>query len=593
MRYLKASKKYKAKNIIRITADCPFVDKNLIQDMIKFYLNNKYDYVSNTIKPYYPDGLDVEIFSLKILEESIKKTSSSYDREHVTTFLKRDHSVKKFNYEYTEDLSKVRLTLDTYEDFLTLKNIFKKFNYNYEIDWKSVSKFYIKNISKMNNRELVRNFKALTKTQKMWVRAKNVIPDGNLMISKNPKIFGENSWPSHFVKSKGCYVWDLDNKKYTDMSLMGVGTNILGFANREINKEVLKVVKNGNVSTLNSPEEVILAEKLIELNPWSEKVLFAKTGAEANSIAIRLSRLYTQKDKVAFCGYHGWNDWFLASSKKNCQEIQKKFLPYYSNSGIPKNLLNSVFHFEYNNIQSLENLLKKEREIGTIKMEVVRNEIPKKGFLNNVRKIANRYNKVLIFDECTSGFRENFGGIYKKFDIEPDILILGKSLGNGYPISSVIGKKDIMDLKNKTFISSTFWTDKIGPTAALATLKIMERDKTWQTITRIGQKVTSKWIELSRKYKISITTQGIPALTNFYFNDKKNHLKYRSYLINFLLKKNYLSSNIFYSSVSHETNVIEHYFIALEEAFYNLKKQIDSEKFDKIYDNFETIKTFR
>lgn len=592
-RFLNVSKKYKAQNIVRITADCPFVDKNLIQKMMKFYLNNDYQYVSNTLNPTYPDGIDIEIFNSQSLNLAAKTCKKLIDKEHVTTFIKRNDKLKKYNYRYKRNFSQIRLTIDTDDDYRTIKIIFKKFNYNYLVNWETVANFYLKNIKIMKNSKLIRDYDSLTKTQKMWKRAKSIIPGGNSMISKNPSIFDEISWPGHFSKSKGCFIWDLDNKKYIDLSLMGVGTNILGYSNSEINKKVQEKIKNGNISTLNSHEEVILAEKLIDINSWADKVLFARTGAEANSIAIRLARMYSGKDKIAFCGYHGWNDWFLASSNKNSKEIQKNFLPYYSNEGIPKNLINSVMHFEYNNISSLENLLQKEKQIGTIKMEVIRNEKPKKNFLNQVRRLANKYNKVLIFDECTTGFRECLGGIYKKFDVEPDILILGKSLGNGYPITCVIGKEDIMNLKSKTFISSTFWTDRIGPAAALETLKVMERDKTWKTITNIGKKVTSKWVKLSKKHKISITTQGIPALTNFYFNDKKNHFRYRYYLINYLLKKRYLSSNIFYASISHNDNILKKYFSILDESFYSLNKLIMSEKFDWMFDDFKITKTFR
>ena len=312
------------------------------------------------------------------------------------------------------------------------------------------------------------------------------------------------------------------------------------------------------------------------------RFLFART--ELRPINCRLARMYL---KLLFVV--SWmDDWFLASSNKNSNEIRK--VPYYSN-GIPKIYLIRCT-FEYNNISSLK-IYFKEKQIGTIKMEVIRNEKPKKNYLNQVRKLANKYNKILIFDECTTGFRECLGGIHKKFDVEPDILILGKSLGNGYPITCVIGKEDIMKLKSKTFISSTFWTDRIGPAAALETLKVMERDKTWKTITSIGKKVTSNWIKLSKRNKLPITTQGIPALTNFYFNDKKNHFKYRSYLINYFIKKGYLSSNIFYASISHTDNILKKYFSILDESFYNLSKLIKSEKFDWKFDDFKITKTFR
>ena len=592
-RFYKAAKKEKATNVIRLTADCPFVDKKLIEKMLMLFKEKSLDYLSNTINPSFPDGLDVEIFKFSLLKKISNLAKSTYDREHVTTLMKSYKGIKKHNYLYKSDLSNIRLTLDKKEDYVTLKNIFENFKFNYNISWKRVAKYYQQNYKLMSNKTLVRNYKSLSKTQKMWIKALNFIPDGNLMISKNPSMFGEKNWPSHFSKAKGCFIWDLDNSRYTDCSLMGVGTNILGYSNPQVDRKVIKVIKSGNISSLNSFEEVALAEKLIHLNNWADKVLFAKTGAEANSISVRLARLYSGKDKVAICGYHGWHDWFLSSSNKNEKKIQKSFLPFYSNKGIPKYSLNTVVHFEYNNIQSLEKILASDKQIGTIKMEVLRNEYPKNNFLQKVKNLSQKYNKVLIFDECTTGFRQSLGGIYKKYNVEPDILILGKALGNGYPITSVIGRNEIMSLKKKTFISSTFWTDRIGPTAALETLDIMERDQTWKKITANGNKVLNFWRKLSKRYKLPLQIQGLPALANYSFKDSKNNLLYRSYLIKYLLKNNYLSSNIFYSSISHKDKILNKYFELLDEGFFSLKKSIDNGEIKLFDKDLETIKTFR
>ncbi len=589
-RFYKAAEKVKADNIIRITGDCPFLDKNLIQKMLKLFLSRKYDYLSNTIKRTFPDGLDVEIFKFSLLEKTWKKAKNNFDKEHVTPLMLKLPNIKKFNYENKKNLSSIRLTLDNSEDYQTFRKIYKKFNFNFKINWNIVTKFYSKNFKVITNRNLLGDDMTSTKTKKMWIKATKVIPEGNLMISKNPNLFGEKKWPSHFLKSKGCFIWDLDKIKYTDCSLMGVGTNILGYSNTKINSKVLEVIRDGNISSLNSFEEVKLAEKLLSFNKWAGKVLFARTGADANAISVRLARLYSGKDKIAICGYHGWHDWFLSSSKANEKKIREKFLPYYSNLGIPKGSLNSVVHFEYNDISSLENILASDKNIGAIKMEVLRNEYPKNNFLQKVKKLSEKYNKVLIFDECTTGFRENLGGIYKKFNVIPDILILGKAMGNGYPITCVIGVEEIMKLKNKSFISSTFWTDRIGPTAALETINIMEKEKTWKKITKTGKKVKKFWQSISNKYKLPISTKGIPALVNYSFDNNKYNLMYRSYLINYLLKKNFLSGNIFYSSTAHTDLILKKYFELLEEGFFNLRKSIDN---GSLFDSKEILKTFK
>ena len=265
-RFYKAAKKEKATNVIRLTADCPFVDKKLIEKMLMLFKEKSLDYLSNTINPSFPDGLDVEIFKFSLLKKISNLAKSTYDREHVTTLMKSYKGIKKHNYLYKSDLSNIRLTLDKKEDYVTLKNIFENFKFNYNISWKRVAKYYQQNYKLMSNKTLVRNYKSLSKTHKMWIKALNFIPDGNLMISKNPSMFGEKNWPSHFSKAKGCFIWDLDNSRYTDCSLMGVGTNILGYSNPQVDRKVIKVIKSGNISSLNSFEEVALAEKLIHLN---------------------------------------------------------------------------------------------------------------------------------------------------------------------------------------------------------------------------------------------------------------------------------------------------------------------------------------
>ena len=259
-------------------------------------------------------------------------------------------------------------------------------------------------------------------------------------------------------------------------------------------------MKNSVTSTLNCPEEVELCEKLVSMHKWSDMAQTCKNWGEINAISIRLSRAYTGKDKIAICGYHGWHDWYLSTNLKNKKNLDKHLLSNLKTEGVPNFLRNSIFQFSYNRIDQLKKIINDNKDIGTIKMEVARNEKPNIKFLKEVREIANKNNIVLIFDECTSGFRETFGGLHLKYKIYPDLATFGKSLGNGYAITALIGKKEIMNKSLDTFISSTFWSERIGPVAALETLKIMEESKSWKTITLLGKKVKNKWKNLARKY---------------------------------------------------------------------------------------------
>ncbi len=418
------------------------------------------------------------------------------------------------------------------------------------------------------------------KGQELYRKAKKLIPGGTMLLSKRPEMFLPENWPSYFSKSKGCEIWDLDNNKFIDMTIMGIGTNSLGYGHKEVDKAVQNTIINGNMSSLNCPEEVKLAEKLVEINPWADMVRFARTGGEANAIAVRIARAASGKDGVAICGYHGWHDWYLSANHNKSNELADHLLPGLDPLGVPKNLSNTVFPFRYNNYDELFDLVNK-KDIGVIKMEVIRNFDPENDFLQKVRNLATKKNIVLIFDECTSGFRETFGGIYKKYNVEPDLAMFGKTLGNGYAITAVVGKKEIMEAAQKTFISSTFWTERIGPTAALKTLEVMERIKSWEIITRIGNKVRKNWKNLATENNLKINIYGLPAISSYTFSN--NNLKYKTFLTQEMMKKGFLASTNFYASIAHTDKLIDLYFDALNDV-YNSISQFEKE--EKNIDDF-------
>ena len=324
------------------------------------------------------------------------------------------------------------------------------------------------------------------------------------------------------------------------------------------------------MSTLNCPEEVYLAEKLIEMHPWADMVRFARSGGEANAIAIRIARAATGKDKVAICGYHGWHDWYLSANLSDDENLSGHLLPGLNPNGVPGNLKNTVFPFNYNDFAALEALVNKEN-IGVIKMEVVRNKGPENNFLEKVRNLATQKGIVLIFDECTSGFRQSYGGIHKVYGVEPDMAMFGKALGNGYAITSVIGRREIMQAAQNTFISSTFWTERIGPSAASKTLEVMEKSLSWDVITRTGLDIRSQWQILADKYDLPINHWGLPALTGFTFDSPKA-LEYKTFITQEMLKKGYLVGNSVYVSTAHTPDVVEGYFEALEPLFGKVKE---------------------
>jgi len=591
-RYYKAAKMYNASDIIRITADCPLIDPGFIDRMISKYLKKRSDYLTNGFPPNYSDGFDVEIFSFNTLKFTKKNASTKFDLEHVTPFIWRTKKFKKESMKLINNYG-IKLSVDEKENLKQVKKIYRYFKPNIFF---SVKDIFENNLhKKFFNKKIKKDYFFANKTktgQKLWKKAKKVISGGNMLISKNPERYLPNMWPTYFKSAKGCKVTDLDNNEYIDFSLMGIGTNILGYGNPFVDAAVKKVIDKGNMSTLNCPEEVKLAEKLIELHPWFDMAKFARTGGEANSVAIRIARAASGKDNVAICGYHGWHDWYLSANlnSKEGNNLDNHLLRGLNIKGVPKKLKKTVFPFKYGNLEELNKIIK-ENNIGVIKMEICRNTEPNINFLKSVRKLANKNNIVLIFDECTTGFRQSLGGLHKNIDVRPDIAIFGKALGNGYAITAILGKRNIMENSQKSFISSTFWTDRVGPAAALKTIQVMQERKTWITITKIGKKIQDGWKELAGTLNLIIKVNGIPSLTNFTFPNNKNQI-YKTLITQEMLKENFLATNTVYCSIKHNNLIIDRYFEKLENIFKTIKSCEEGDDVSRYLKSNISVKDF-
>ena len=571
-RFVHAAKAHEADVVVRITGDCPLVDPALVDECIRHFLAADVDYFSNINPPTYPDGLDIEVFSFKALEQALKETDKSFNHEHVTPYLRESGKFKTASMMHGHDLSALRWTVDEAEDFLLIDSVFLHFYPRRDFTWEEVLDLQRHKPDLFGvNQKIIRNEGATMGTgQKLWKRAKQIIPGGNMLLSKRAEMFLPDQWPAYFSKAKGCHVWDLEGNEYIDMSIMGIGTNILGYGHPEVDDAVRSTIDAGNMSTFNCPEEVYLAEKLIELHPWADMARLARSGGEANAIAIRIARAASGKDKVAICGYHGWHDWYLSANLGDDKSLDGHLLPGLEPNGVPRSLRGTVFPFNYNNFAELE-LLVNTHDIGVIKMEVVRNVGPEDNFLQKVRKLATDRGIVLIFDECTSGFRETLGGLHKKYGVEPEMAMFGKALGNGYAITATIGKREVMEAAQTTFISSTFWTERIGPTAALKTLEVMERVKSWETITKTGLIIRQGWQQLADKHDLKLNDWGLPALTGFSFL-ATNALAYKTLVTQEMLAKGYLAGNSVYVCTEHTSDVVADFLEALDPIFALIKE---------------------
>lgn len=419
------------------------------------------------------------------------------------------------------------------------------------------------------------------KSQELYIEAKKIIPGGTQLLSKRPEMFLPEKWPAYYSKAKGCKVWDLDGNEYIDVSLMGIGTNILGYADADVNDAVKLIIDESSMCTLNAPEEVELAKLLLELHPWAEMVRYAKTGGEAMAIAVRIARTHTKKEVVLFCGYHGWCDWYIAANLGDNTALDGQHIAGLQPNGIPKGLANTALPFRYNDIEALQLLVDKyKNNIAAIIMEPVRNIYPNQGFLETIRDITEKEKIVFIMDEVSSGFRLNCGGAHMVFQVEPDIAVFAKAMSNGYPMAALIGKKKVMDSAEDTFISSTYWTERIGLQAAITTIKKYRRCHVEQHLEKVGKLVQDSWKGIAKNMNLKINVTGIYPLSHFEFL-YENSLVLKTVFTQEMLKRGYLATNSFYASYAHSEDIIKQYLNTVEEVFCIISDMIQKGEEDK------------
>ena len=407
----------------------------------------------------------------------------------------------------------------------------------------------------------------------LWNKAKKILPGGSQLLSKRSEMFLPDFWPSFYKKAKGVEIWDLDGNKFYDMCIMGVGSCTLGYADEDVNNAVKKVIDDGSMSTLNSPEEIELAELLLKLHPWANSVRYARTGGETAAIAVRIARAFVGKDKIAFCGYHGWHDWYLSSNLADIKNLDGHLLEGLDPNGVPRGLFNTAFPFEYNKIDKLEEIVE-NHDIGVIVVEPMRHQEPKDSFLNRVRRIADEINAVLVFDEISIGWRLNVGGYHLKLGVNPDIAIFAKAMSNGYPMGAIIGKDEIMDAAQTSFISSTYWTERVGPTAAITTINKMLSKNVPAHLDKIGSIIREGWKELAEKHRIDIDLLPPNPLITF-IPKYENIQQIKTLFTQEMLKRGYLASLSVYVSYSHTEEIIREYLTVVDEVFSIIAKAIE------------------
>lgn len=423
--------------------------------------------------------------------------------------------------------------------------------------------------------------------ERLYRKAKGIIPGGTQLLSKRPEIFLPNHWPSYYSRAKGCKVWDLDGNEYYDVSICGVGACVLGYANDDVDKAAIEGINNGVMCTLNAPEEVYLAEMILDVHPWADMIRYAKTGGEAMAIAIRIARACTKKDIVLTCGYHGWHDWYLAANLEKGDPLSGVHLKGLEPDGVPDGLKGTNYVFHYNNYEEYEYLLRKySGKIACVVMEPIRNDYPEDNFLKKIRETTMNENIVLIFDEITAGYRLCEGGSHLILGCNPDMAVFAKAMTNGYPLSAIIGKKDVMEAAQGTFISSTFWTERVSLCAAIKSIEVQREKNVWSIISERGKLIQETWRDITERYNVPLTISGIYPLSHFSFDLEKS-MEYKTYFTQEMLKKGFLASNCFYVNICHDEDVLNKYFKSFEEVIEKIGSILDSK--DDISNHIEEV----
>jgi glutamate-1-semialdehyde aminotransferase/spore coat polysaccharide biosynthesis protein SpsF (cytidylyltransferase family) len=477
-RFYQAARSASGETLVRITADCPLIDPEVIDAVIRKYQAGDFDYVSNAMRYTYPDGLDTEVFSFTALQRAWLEAAKPSEREHVTPYL-RTGAFRTANVESDCPVppGQYRWTVDEPGDLDFIRKVYsvfprRKFGFRdiLEVLKEKPNVAAAQTLAITNEgyyRSLYRQAKAgaapileLTQSQRHLERARKVIPGCAQTFSKSYTQYVQGVAPVFLERGKGCRVWDVDGNEYIDY-VQGLLPNILGYANDEVNRAASQQLANGHSFSLPHPIEIELAERLTRLIPCAEMVRFGKNGSDATSGAVRAARAFTRRDRIACCGYHGWQDWYIGSTTRH--------------AGVPQAVRDLTHPFPYNDLGSLQTLLEKHsNEFAAIIMEPVNFVEPQPGFLQSVKNLAHQHGALLIFDEICSGFHFGLGGAQKLFGVTPDLACFGKAMGNGFPISCIVGRADLMRIFEDIFYSFTFAGEVASMAAAMKVLDILE-----------------------------------------------------------------------------------------------------------------------
>ena len=410
-----------------------------------------------------------------------------------------------------------------------------------------------------------------------YAEAQKILPGGAQLVSKRPEMIAPERWPPYFTEARGVQVVDSDGREFIDMSMMSVGACLLGYADPDVNAAVSRRVMLGSMTSLNSPDEVDFAELLIELHPWAGMVSYARGGGEALAIAVRIARAHTGRSKIAICGYHGWLDWYLAANvcpDSSDDPLAGHLLAGLRPAGVPRELAGTALPFTYNCLDELDAIVRSHgNDLAAIVMEPTRSQSPEPGFLEGVRERADSCGAVLAFDEVSVGWRLCLGGAHLQYGVKPDMAVFSKAIANGYPMAAIVGTKSVMRDSQKSFISSTMWTDGIGSAAALATVRKYQQHDVPAHVAKIGERFRQGLGETAARHGVELSFTGHPALETFLISHD-NALALQTLLTVRMLERGFLLDGSFYPSFAHEPRHVDACVAAVDDVFAELGEAI-------------------
>lgn len=585
-RFYRAGRRFGAQAMVRLTADCPLIDPVVIDRVIKEYKSGGYDYVTNTLRYTFPDGLDVEVFSFAALKRCWREAHSPTQREHVTPYIRTSGHFRLGNVENEDDLSQEahRWTVDEPEDLEFVRQVYRHLNKEGEIflmadvlrllaqrpQLKRLNQRKVRNagyyqslLGEREAREPVS--RPLQQTEAYLARAKQVIPSQTQTFSKGPTQFVQGVSPAFAARGQGSHIWDVDGNEYIDY-IMALGPVILGYNHPAVTEAILKQIHQGTTFSLPHFLEVELAELLVELIPCAEMVRYGKNGSDVTSGAVRVARAFTGREKIACCGYHGWQDWYIGTTTRR--------------RGVPRAVQELTLTFEYNHIESLEALFAQNPgEIAAVILEPVGVVEPQGDFLARVKEVAHKHGALLVFDEVVTGFRVALGGAQEYYGVTPDLACFGKAMANGLPLAAIVGRREIMEMFDEIFFSFTFGGEVLSLAAALATIQEMREKQVIGHLWEQGQKLKDGYNVMARELGLAQNTRcvGLPPRTVVSFTDTEQAtgLVGRSLLQQELVKRGVLFLVGHNICLAHSDGDVDQTLRAYGAALRYLKKALD------------------